>query len=214
MKDNFSEKSKTWDENPLTIKRSDLFTKAIRKNYTINAGDTLMEFGCGTGLVGLKFARQVKSLIMIDTSPSMISVLKDKINTTNVQVICGDIREQNLKKSSINLVFSLMVFHHINNIPEILSIFYDALKENGFVIIGDLVKEDGSFHEGDRVEHNGFKIEEFKELFIKNNFSIVTTYKYHAVKKPDSNGDMKEYDQFILVAKKNSSKSENPAREF
>ena len=60
MKDNFSEKSKTWDENPLTIERSDLFTKAIRKNYTINAGDTLMEFGCGTGLVGLNLAHITK----------------------------------------------------------------------------------------------------------------------------------------------------------
>ena len=53
-----------------------------------------MEYGCGTGLVGLALAPRLGSLVAADSSPGMIAALSDKIaaqGITNVRPLLLDL---------------------------------------------------------------------------------------------------------------------------
>jgi tRNA (cmo5U34)-methyltransferase len=206
VQDNFEKKANNWDDNPIRVEMANTSFEEIKKNIKVTKDLNILDFGCGTGLVGLQFSPLVNSVLMNDTSKAMLSILKAKISDNklkNVEVLEGDINNLNTEKSKFDLIISFMVFHHIKDIPAILNIFKNILKENGTVIIGDLDKEDGSFHGLEKVEHNGFELEEIKDIFNMNDLSVNKIYKYNVLKKPDKDGNIRDYDQFILVAHKN-----------
>ncbi len=205
MTDNFEEKSKMWDCNPLYVEISKKFSDEVKKKVQIKNDLRLLDFGCGTGLAGLSFSSLVNSILMIDNSKAMLSVLKTKVYNAglkNIEIMEGDIEKLKISQSSFDLIISSMTFHHIKNIPNVLNILHSLLRENGCIVIGDLYKEDGSFHGLEKVEHNGFEIEEIKGMFNNSNLFVDNIYKYNIVKRPDKDGNIRSYDQFILIAHK------------
>ena len=78
MNDTFAEKAKKWDSNPQIIALADLFSAELDKIVPDHSGLAVLEFGCGTGLVGLRYAEKAASLDMIDTSPALLDVLRSK----------------------------------------------------------------------------------------------------------------------------------------
>ncbi len=205
MTDRFTEKANQWDENPARQAMSDAFYREITKKIPLQNNFKLLEFGCGTGLVGLKFQKTVQHLTLLDTSDAMLNVLREKITLhqiDNAQIIHSDITSIKWDEKQFDGIFSSMAFHHVHNIPEVLSIFYRILKPGGFIAIADLMKEDGSFHKDETVEHNGFDLEELKSLFFQAGFTVKSAYPYHRIKRPDSAGNMREYEQFFLWAEK------------
>lgn len=199
MKDNFKEKAKEWDTNPGRVEIAKKFSYEARKNTAINKDMKLLEFGCGTGLVGLSFASSVDSIIMVDNSRAMLSVLREKVAANNigtVHILEGDIGALDIKESSVDLILSSMAFHHVKEIPAVLRIFKKILNMKGTVIIGDLCTEDGSFHAPEIVEHNGFDMEDIRNIFNSTGLHVENIYTYNTITRPD-----KRYDQFILVAR-------------
>jgi len=77
MNDSFAEKAKMWDSNPQVRALADLFSAELDKIVPNQSGLAILEFGCGTGLVGLRYAEKAASLDMVDTSPAMLDVLRD-----------------------------------------------------------------------------------------------------------------------------------------
>jgi ubiquinone/menaquinone biosynthesis C-methylase UbiE len=203
MIDEFKEKSKVWDSNPVIVGMSEVFSAEIRKNIKLTGDTKVLEFGCGTGLVGLSLAPEVRSIVMVDKSAAMLSVLREKVSAfdfRNVEIIEGEIDQAGIEKSSMEVIFSFMAFHHIDDISAVLRIFRSILKKDGCVILGDLCKEDGGFHGTGMVPHNGFGPEEIRDLFVSNGFKVNKLYPFNTVKKPDPQGNLRSYDQFILVA--------------
>ena len=78
MIDHFQNKAKDWD-NPMQIELTSKFVNQLRNSIFIYEQDIYAEVGCGTGLVGLSFAEEIQKTYMIDNSPSMINVLKEKL---------------------------------------------------------------------------------------------------------------------------------------
>ncbi len=205
MSDYFQDRAHTWEDNPQVIDSAERFTRELEKHFTVDSGHSLMEFGCGTGLVGLRFADRARSLAMIDQSPSMLSVLKKKVELgkhENVTVLEGNMLEMEHGLSGIDLIFSLMTLHHVKNIHEVIGEFHRVLREDGTVIVADLVKEDGSFHGGDNIEHHGFNPIELERLFEEKYFSVVSNHVYNTIQKAGDDGRVTDYDQFILIAVK------------
>lgn len=203
MTDAFEEKAKNWDDNPGRVEMSKIFTEEIKKHFDINSKPKILDFGCGTGLVGLNFASFADSLFMVDMSASMLAVLKQKVMNSslkNIEIIEGEIDYLKIGDSSVDLIVSLMAFHHVKDMSHVLTVFHRLIKRDGRVIIGDLYKEDGSFHYPEIVEHNGFDLDDIKTSFEKNNFSVRSLYKYNFMTKKLQDGTSRNYEQFILVA--------------
>lgn len=201
--DIFKKRAADWD-SPLKVAMSEKFLAEMLKTIRIDNSAKAMELGCGTGLVGLQLTGKVKSLIMVDNSKAMTDKLREKLalmnfdkeNTeNNIRIINGTVEKYNSK--DLDLIFSLMAFHHIENIQETLCHISQILKPGGILVIGDLKEEDGSFHGEERVPHNGFNIEVLARQIELSDLNIIITYTYNSISKLD-----KDYEQFIIVAQK------------
>lgn len=198
--DKFAGRAATWD-NPEKIKMTDKFVTEMLLHVTPHADARALEIGAGTGLAGLQIAPMVKEIVFEDTSEAMLAVLKQKItDKIQAEILHGEIFDY--KRSDIDLVFSFMAFHHIPDIDKTLQHLATITTPNAIVVVGDLVAEDGSFHNFEPIPQRGFDIAELSEKFRNAGFLILTAHPYSTLIRADENGQTREYDQFILVAKK------------
>ena len=122
MNDTFAEKAKMWDSNPQAVALANLFAAELDKIVPDQCGLSILEFGCGTGLVGLRYAEKACSLDMVDTSPAMLDVLraKDETRASHVTVHEGTLSMlvgQTVLPRSVDWIISNMALHHVEDIP-------------------------------------------------------------------------------------------------
>ena len=177
LSNRFDKDAITWDDLPRRVN----LAKTVVNNIILhlNGNEKVLEFGCGTGLVGINIAPFVKELIGIDTSAKMVEKFNEKAKQLNLNAKAyqKDIFEIN---ETFDAVVSSMTLHHIKN----LNALNDKLKSiTDKVFLADLVKEDGTFHTrgNDDVEHFGFDTDELKEYFKDWNmdYKIIHIIKKH-----------------------------------
>ncbi len=204
--DNFFDRSAIeWDSKPITREMTAIFADEIAKKIDLTRDMTLLEFGCGTGQIGIQFSSHVNRIKMLDTSLGMLNVLKEKIaekNIDNIDLIFGDIFETQLEKHSFDMIYALMSVHHVDDVTSLFKRFGALLKHGGYLCIGDLETEDGSFHQHKQYIHNGFDPMELKSMLRNSNYRSIDSFRMHVVSKPDINGDIKEYPMFFIKAEK------------
>ena len=76
----FDKEAKDWDKNQSRQETAEKFTKEITDNIQLNNTMQLLDFGCGTGSVGMQLYSAVQHINMVDTSKGMLGSLKEKIN--------------------------------------------------------------------------------------------------------------------------------------
>src|SRR5512141_1142210 len=70
-----------WDSNPTRLKIAHDVAAAIMREVKLLPQMDVLDYGCGTGLLAMQLQAQVKSVTGADSSPAMLEVLTDKINT-------------------------------------------------------------------------------------------------------------------------------------
>ncbi len=200
----FDKAAGEWDQK----KRRVELAGAIAENIALlplHHKMTAMEYGCGTGLVGLALAPRLGSLTAIDTSKGMLDVMAAKITElglTNVTPTCLDLTVDACDKR-FDLIFSAMTLHHIDKTELILEKFYHLLNGGGTMAIADLDREDGSFHSpGAGEKHHGFSREALSGILTGLGFSSVNFKTVHTIRKADENGNNRDYPVFLLTAQK------------
>lgn len=209
MNDTFVEKAKLWDSNPQIIALANFFSAELDKIVPEHNGLAILEFGCGTGLVGLRYAEKAASLVMVDNSRAMLEVLlsKDEAQASNVTVHEGTLSSQSgqvVETESIDWVISNMAFHHVEDIWNLLKKLFRLIKPGGRLTIGELEAETGTFHAPDVVPHNGFDPRELGQLFEQTGFTLNKTYTFQTMPKEDDDGVIRQYSAFILDATRSS----------
>jgi len=202
----FSQKAAGWDTIE-RIQRAKKIAEEISNTIPLKRNYLALEFGCGTGLVSFNLMDQLMHITLTDTSEGMIDVLRHKIkahHATNMDALLGDINEHpELVPAKLNLIYSSMVMHHIDDTESTLTNFYNLLNDQGYLCIIDLVEEDGSFHksEVDFHGHNGFNQEELIQLLINIGFQDVSTHVFYQDTKRNVSENI-EYSLFIMVGRK------------
>jgi 2-polyprenyl-3-methyl-5-hydroxy-6-metoxy-1,4-benzoquinol methylase len=146
----FNHAAPTWDENPGRLLMANNIAAAIRARVPIDPSMTVLDFGCGTGLVSLALQPYVKRVIGIDCSTGMLAVLAEKVRVlglTNVDTHCLDLSTHPAPDLHADVIVSAMALHHIADIPAILRVLVQRLTPGGYLALADLDSEDGSFHE-------------------------------------------------------------------
>lgn len=202
---NFDERAKDWDSDPKKVNRAFEVADAIRKAVPPTHQMHAFEYGCGTGLLSFALKDEFEHITLADTSQGMLDVLKEKIaasGVTNMQPLQLDLTTEPAPAEKFHITYSLLTLHHIQNTEDILKKFHELLLPNGFLIIADLDKEDGSFHtDGTEDVHKGFAHTKLQEQVEKAGFEHVRFSIAHVIKK-EIDGKEKEFPVFLMAAKK------------
>lgn len=201
----FDKKAANWDKKEKRVLLAKDVADALSK-LTLHSDMHAMEFGCGTGLVGLAIAPKLAKLTAIDSSIGMITTLKEKIARTgvkNVVPVCLDLDENPLAEK-FDFIFTSMTLHHIKEVDRTLATLYHHLKDGGILAIADLDEEDGSFHHDLKEEftHSGFNREILTEKLTNLGFSDFSFSTVHTIVREDQNGVEQPYNVFLLDTKK------------
>lgn len=156
----FDAKAATWDQDPQKVLRAMTVAQAIAEAVPL-PGRRVLEYGCGTGLLGFALQPLVGEVTLADTSEGMLEVLKGKIaalGAGNMKPLRLDLLADGPGLETFDLVCSLMTLHHIPDTQGILQAFHRVLAPGGWVALADLDAEDGAFHGPEVTDvHLGFE---------------------------------------------------------
>ena len=156
--DNFENKSKSWDMQSKRVMNAKEIAELIVKNISLNDTMEVMDFGAGTGLLGYFISSYVKKIVAVDNSPSMLKEFEKKSASfaSQTEIIERDLSIHNIERTFDGIISS-MTIHHFEDLNALFSKFFTMLKNDGFIAIADLDREDGSFHSDTTgVFHYGF----------------------------------------------------------
>ncbi len=201
----FDELAQNWDSE-YNFKRALKITDAIKENLSRDHYSSLMDFGCGTGLITFNCKDLADEILAVDKSSGMIEVVRAKKEayegTQHIKALTQDIIENPLDQS-FDAIISSMALHHIHDIEAILGQFYRLLNEDGQLCLVEIDEEDGRFHEDfpNFDGHNGFNHEWMKAQLEKVGFKSVTIKTFYQGIKKNKKSDV-PYSLFIVSALK------------
>lgn len=202
---NFNERAKDWDSDPKKVERARLVAEAIRNAVPLSTNMNALEYGCGTGLLSFALQEDLGQITLADTSQGMLDVLSEKITSsgvTNMHPIRLDLETQHLPAEKYHITYSLMTLHHIHDARGILRKFFDLLEPNGYLIVADLDKEDGSFHtDGTTDVHKGFDRHELQGWVEAVGFGNVRFSTAYEIRK-EVDGREKTFPVFLMAAQR------------
>jgi len=159
----FNAEAAAWDSNPdvhrfsygalqaLLDARADL---AAAKNGGAPAAVDVLEIGCGTGILSLRLAPYVHSILAVDAAEGMVDALRHKLsglkdgdvgaNISPLCVLLVDPEDAALPpapdgggRMKFDLITSHLVLHHIADLEGLLRTMYGCLKPGGEVALTD-----------------------------------------------------------------------------
>ena len=199
MKDTFVTKAAEWD-SPDKINMTTKFLSEMLYHINPQSSWKALELGAGTGLVGLIIEPLVGKIVMVDTSESMLGVLKQKLNeNSKVEILHGEVFDYKLQ--DIDFVFSAMAFHHLSDVEKTLEHLSAITKSGAWVVVGDLVTEDGSFHRFEPIPHRGFDTAILSRQFVQAGFDVKLVKIYNVITRI-TDEIATNYEQFMLITQR------------
>ncbi len=124
------------------------------------------DLGCSLGAASLSMRQQIDrtdcKIIAVDNSADMVrqfkSVLSDDDNVIDVEVICSDIREVDIKNASVVVLNFTLQFIPIADRLEFLTKIYQGLLPGGILILSEKLKFDDQRQQAMQTDlHHAFK---------------------------------------------------------
>ncbi|WP_346878503.1 class I SAM-dependent methyltransferase [Clostridium sp. UBA7791] len=196
----FDEESKKWDTE-CRVQRAKKISTEIENYLDKDNNLRALEFGCGTGLISENLTYRFSDILMMDLSEGMIEQLKLKIEKNkikNMKTWCGDLFQFNDNKK-FDVIYTSMVFHHIEDLPKVIKKLYDLLNKEGKLIVVDLCPDNGGFHDEvqDFSGHNGFKLTEMEGLIEEAGLEVIGSKIFYSGMKK-SEGKEQPYQLFSM----------------
>jgi SAM-dependent methyltransferase len=193
-----------WDESPMRSGMAKAVAGAIATAVPLKPQWHALEYGCGTGLVGLRLLPDLGHLLETDLSPGMLAVLSAKAAAAglkNIRTQVLDLTSSPPPAERFDLIFSSMTMHHILDVGGLLRTFHSMLVPGGWVALADLDAEDGTFHDPGvpGVAHHGFDRGTVEEWLRAAGFTGVSIRTAHTVERERA-GAQRRYSIFLATA--------------
>lgn len=161
------------------IELANIVLKEVKPELVNSETKTLVDYGSGTGLIGLALTDLVKSVVLVDSSKQMVEVVEAKVaqrGITNVSVLNADFIQETPFGINADIVLMSLVLLHIPETEKILRVLYEILNTGGKLIIVDFDKDETISHPK---VHNGFNHEELKQTLAKVGFTATEIKTFH-----------------------------------
>ena len=198
----FDARAGQWDAHQARVQRAKKIYHYVADEITLNPHDRVLDFGCGTGLLGFCFIDSVKEVTFADTSAGMLEEVCKKAASFPT----GAVKTINLTEHVItgvyNTIVSLMALHHVEDLDTAICSLADHVAPGGFICFSDLDVEDGSFHAPDIAPHNGIDRALVLNNLEKSGMHIICNKTVHTEEKI-IDGKTKTYPIFLIIGRRN-----------
>lgn len=173
----------------------------LKKLSPQSSAQIAIDYGCGTGLVGMNLLDAFNTVIFADASQNMINIVKKKLEESshlNAKTVCLDAENQPIQtvKLEANTIFMVQVLLHVKEITLLLNNLSETLPPKGQLIIVDFDYNEQVI--SDKV-HNGFKEDKLTQTLHKSGFENINRETFYHGKNMFMN---KDASLFILTATK------------
>ncbi len=201
----FDDKARAWDVNPVFQERAHRIAEAIAAEVPLHDGMTVLDYGCGTGLLSFPLRDRLGPMTLADSSAGMLAVLEEKIVAHEAQEAMQacrlDLMTDPLPAQRYDLIYTSMTLHHVPDTARILGLFHTLLKPGGYLCIADLDAEDGSFHGIEYEVHHGFERDALAARAQAAGFSGVRFRTVFEIVKEREQGS-RAYPVFLMTAQR------------
>lgn len=154
------------------------------KKY-LKTSDTVLDFGCGPGLVSNEIAGYVKLIHAMDISSKMIEIAKnnsDNLKIQNIEYTHSTIFDERYKSGSFDVILAFYILHLPEDNQKTIQRINDLLKPGGILIsvtplIGEKIFLNISLSLlsfiGKIPKVKSFKANELKDSIINGKFEII-----------------------------------------
>ncbi len=201
----FDTVAKEWDLNPIHTERTKAIAAAIIDTKLLKPGIAGIEFGAGTGLLSIALKDYFSEIILMDNSAGMVLTSTEKLERNEIfhlSPLFFDLEKEAYLGKPVDVIFSQMAMHHVNDIGGMLHQFYRMLKPEGLLFIADLYEEDGSFHDQDFHGHKGFNPIALSTQLEERKFTQVQYKTCFVIRKNPESREMMDYPVFLMSALK------------
>jgi ubiquinone/menaquinone biosynthesis C-methylase UbiE len=202
----FDQAAVTWDEDPKRVRMAKGIAETMIRYLRLHRQQVILDYGTGTGLVALRLYPCVRKIVAADSSPQMLSVLKQKLGqqrVTNISPLEWSLGMDTALLPKFDVIVSSMTLHHIPDTEHAARVFHQLLPPGGQLAVADLDEDHGDFHGKPGVAaHNGFKREAFRAVFARAGFSTLQFHEAHTVIRTLATGKEKPFTVFLLTGLK------------
>lgn len=195
-----------WDQDPERVRMAEGIADVMIRHLQLHAGQVLVDYGAGTGLIALKLQPHVHKVIAVDASQGMLEALREKADRkqiANIEILRGSLEAGTAALTPADVLVSSMVLHHIRDTVAAAKYFWSALKPGGQIAIADLDQENGDFHsEPGAAQHHGFNRAELGKVFANAGFQTVRFHDACTRRKRREDGTEKAFSVFLMTALK------------
>ncbi|MGF1766413.1 methyltransferase domain-containing protein [Enterovibrio makurazakiensis] len=180
MSESWDDMAVGWDSNKAVIAYSDKATHSLGEVLKTK-GLTILDFGCGTGLMTEKLSPDAASITAIDPARKMISVLNAK-ELHNVTTIVGVVDEAFVREcrqagKRFDLIVASSALAFVADYSETIALLAMLLADKGLLVQWDWEKSED--------EGAGFTTSEVQQAYSEAGLNLISTT------NPFSMGDMR-----------------------
>lgn len=173
----FNQMAKKYDTDD-RIALAKVVVREVKSELKNSTSKSLIDYGSGTGLVGLELSNLVDSVLLVDSSRQMLEIAENKIvqkEITNAKVLCSDFTKT-VPNRKADIILMSLVLLHIPNTKNILKNLFHILNDGGKLLIVDFDKNEKIHHPK---THNGFSHEDLKKILMEVGFTSVQIKTFH-----------------------------------
>ena len=165
-------------------------------DYLPKKTGTILDLGCGPGVLLTDMANRATKIIGVDTSKKMLEEARTTFQKNNkISFLEARLEELPVSDSSADAVIASMVLHHVSNPPLVIQEASRILKDKGILCLVDLKKHNQEYMRDNYADlwlgfqpelltewlsSAGFEVQKQEELNTESIFKILTI---KAVKK-------------------------------
>jgi ubiquinone/menaquinone biosynthesis C-methylase UbiE len=139
----FQEWANEYDTTLGKLKRHHKLLDLVVKVSGIQRNDRILDIGCGTGLLSLKFlTKKDCTITAIDSSPQMLKVFQEKIEkfhlAEKIHCIQESAENMDFKPDQFDIIAATVSLHHVKVKEPVIKNVYNSLKDGGRFVIGEI----------------------------------------------------------------------------
>jgi ubiquinone/menaquinone biosynthesis C-methylase UbiE len=139
----FQDWANEYDNTLGKVKRHHTLLDLVVRVSGIKRNDRILDIGCGTGLLSLKFlTKKDCTITAIDSSAQMLKIFEEKIEQFNlkekIHCVQTSAEDMDFRPAQFDIIAATVALHHVKSKGPVINNIYASLKDGGRFVIGEI----------------------------------------------------------------------------